>query len=322
MEEEKDKKSTMYTLFGTNEKRDKFYSWFLNEDNRRNLRTIFTILFALIATLVYQGLRFGPTFELVFNLQTLYDFIFIAFILILILRDMVERAEYDEHKMNPEFQKLDNELESLALSVDDYIKFARQIKTNEQQRYKAESDYKRESLIQKYEVALSDALINDKKVLIKKYQKKVSELKQKDDKGQFVYQVIPENFTRYKLDDFLADTISRRSKDKTLDINFKAKNSIKRSNYTSIAIRTIFLVVLRVGLTGDFADLIDLGVFLALVIPSVITTALSAYENTIYEMKKVERVAKQKKVQLFKQILSIKLEDDEVIPAQNTTVAE
>ena len=287
--------------------RDNIFDWFSDEKNRRDLRTGIVISFVIIAIFVYQGFRYGLTLDLLFRLETLYDSVFILFILSLVVNDLSERAEFDELLENNGLKELNERLTEKADSITDFVTFAKQIKIEEKQRYKIESEAERERIIRVLEINLANYIDKNKQKQIKKIQNKINMLNRKNEQGEYIKHIPPKDFERYGIDDFLSDGSHSKKKKSSIPINYRSKKTIKRRNLTITVLRTFGLVFLRAGLTSQTGSLLDIIIFASLVIPIAFLGGLMVYENTRYDMRGNEKASKKKKLKLFEQILNIEV---------------
>ena len=290
-----------------NRTRDNVFEWLSDEKNRRDLKTGIVIVFSIIAIFIYQGFRYGLTWDLFWRVETIYDTVFILFILSLIVNDLGDRAEFDEGIDNKRLEEINKDLETESDKIKDFVLFSKQIKEDERIRYKQKSEEKRYENIRELEIELAQNIHKDKQKKIKHLENQIKYLEEKDDNGEFVHHVEPKKFERYSMDDFLSEGSSKKNK-KDISINYKSKRHIKRRNLSYTFLRTFALVLLRVGLSGDTGSIVDILVFMALVLPISFMGGLMVYENTRYDMRTNEYTAKRKKLKLLQQIMNVKLE--------------
>ena len=285
-------------VFMSEEKRKFMITWLNDEDNRRNLRSYATLALALVIIIVYRGFRFGFTLDVIFNFDTLIDFIVLFAVVGLIVNDVSDRADFDESRSNKELIKLEEEFDEEISKITDYTQFAKKIDKHNQNRYALSLERAKTHEKQRLNVLIAKHYTNPKKR--KKFEDKLNNVENTmRDVKQFRY---------YSIDDFLG-RIKTGFKDTEIDITYKSKYNVRNRNLGITFVRSMLLIIFRAGMGARTESLTDLIVFLLLATSMSIISALVTYENVRYDKAKNEKIALKKKLKNLNDIQSLTLSE-------------
>lgn len=281
-------------------KRKFIITWLNDEDNRRNLRTYATLALALVIIIVYRGFRFGFTLDVIFNWDTLIDFIVLFAVVGLIVNDVSDRADYDEARSNLDLINLEEEYENEIIKITDYTLFAKKIDLHNTHRF---------------DLALERAKAHEKQrlnVLIAKHYNNPKKRKKFEEKLKFVDNTVTEikGFRYYDIDDFLG-RIKTGFKNDEIDITYKSKSAVRNRNLGITLIRSLLLIIFRAGIGARAESFWDLTIFLLLAVSMSIISALVTYENVRYDKAKNEKIAMKKKLKNLHDIQNLQISEQE-----------
>lgn len=280
-----------------NDKRTFIIEWLNSENNRRNLRTYATLALATIIIIVYRGFRFGFTLDVIFNLDTLIDFIVLFSVVGLVVNDVSDRADFDESNSNEELKELEEKYEKEIVKIVDYTEFAKKIDIHNKHRYDLALERSKSQEKQKLNILIAKHYTNDKKR--KKLEDKLSNVENttREVKG----------FRYYTIDDFLG-RIKTSFKNEEIDITYSSKSSVRNRNLAITFIRSLLLIIFRAGVGARSDNFWDLIIFLGIASALATMSALITYENVRYDKARNEKIALKKKIESVNKVLSINLD--------------
>ncbi len=293
-----------------NDKWEGVIGWFRDESNIRNIQTGSTIFFIFVFILYFYGFRTGFQFHLIDPYDIVADMLIIMVASVLIIHDFAQRGVFAELQTNDEV-KTDEEDHAKVVegvNIDHMAKGLMAYNRKEiEEKQRAKREHITTNLKRRIRIAENHPKVlkylmakEAKRIVIKpKRMKRVEKLQEKLAHFENPDTVIHVKHRYIKESELLTKGIGERTQ-RDIETNYNPARSVLKNQTGFVITLTIFLPVLRLALDPSWSSMVDFIIFITLLVPILLSRAITSYLAARYNTANKYRYAIRKKVRIIK----------------------